>query len=282
MNRKKLMVILYLLVAIVGVACLAKVVLDKPSQSVITQEKEEQVGREQESLDTQDIEYEGHVYGYNYNITNILFIGVDNAGEVQEYEEGHAGQSDTLILLSMNSETESTTIIEISRDSMVEVEIYNRNNKFVGKERMQIAAQFAYGDGKEGSCYLTSKAVSSLLWNIPIDAYIAVNVDGIAEITEAMGGVQITVPKDYTHIEPEFTEGANLLLKGEVAERYVRYRDTKTTGSNSERMERQTQFLEALALQLSEKDSSWYDEILEESKEYITTDFDLKKLNKVE
>ena len=279
MNRKRTILILFVVLVIVLVACVVKKCSDDNYNDIRQQEKEDSyVSKDDDEQTLQDIEYNGDTYEYNYDVTNILFLGVDNAGEVQEYEEGHAGQSDTLILLSMNAKTESTTMLEISRDSMVDVEVYDRNDKLLGKERMQIAAQFAYGDGKEKSCYRASKAASSLLWGVPIDSYIALNVDGIAEITEEIGGVEITVPEDYTYIEPEFKKGATLVLKGEAAERYVRYRDTSVTGSNQARMQRQTQFLEALALQLAGKDVAWYQKLQEEAGEYITTDLVVEEM----
>ena len=282
MNRKRVIVILFLVLVIVIVACLIKKCSDDNNNDKRQQEKEGSYISQDDGKDgLQDIEYDGETYEYDFAVTNILFLGIDNAGEVQEYEEGHAGQSDTIILLSMNEKTKSTTILEVSRDSMVDVDIYDRNDKFLGKERMQIATQFAYGDGKETSCYRSAKAVASLLWGVPIDAYIALNVDGIAEITELMGGVEITIPKDYTYIEPEFVEGATLNLKGEMAERYVRYRDTNVMGSNNERMERQTQFLEALALQLTGKDAGWYQDLWEEADEYITTDIEAGEMDQL-
>lgn len=282
MNRKRTIMILFLILVIVIVACLVKRCNDENYNDKKQQEKEGSYkSQDDDTKELQDIEYDGETYEYDYDVTNILFMGIDNAGEVQEYEEGYAGQSDTLILLSMDSKTKSTTILEISRDSMVDVEVYDRNDRFLGKERMQIATQFAYGDGKKTSCYRTSKAVSSLLWGVPIDAYIALNVDGIAEITELMGGVEITVPEDYTYIEPEFKKGATLKLKGEMAERYVRYRDTNVTGSNNERMERQTQFLEALALQLTGKDAGWYQNLWEEAEEYVTTDIEVGEMEQL-
>lgn len=282
MNRKRTIMILFVVLVIVIVACLIKRCSDENYNDKQQQQKEGgYTSLDSETQGLQDIEYNGETYEYDYDVTNILFLGIDNAGEVQEYEEGYAGQSDTLILLSMNKKTESTTILEISRDSMVDVDVYDRNDKLIGKERMQIATQFAYGDGKESSCYRASKAVSSLLWDVPIDAYIALNVDGIAEITNLMGGVEITVPEDYTYIEPEFEAGATLNLKGEAAERYVRYRDTDVTGSNNQRMERQTQFLEALAMQLVGKDAGWYQNLWEESEAYVTTNVEVDEMEQL-
>ena len=143
--------------------------------------------------DDRYITYNGTKYEYNYNLRNILFIGVDKSEEMKESEAGQGGQSDALILLSMDKEKKATSILEIPRDSMVDVKIYDVNRTYLSTERAQIALQYAYGDGENLSCELTEEAVSELLYGIPISSYIAMGVDGIAEITNLMGGVNLTV-----------------------------------------------------------------------------------------
>lgn len=212
---------------------------------------------------------------------NILFLGVDKADEFTEQEAGRGGQSDTLILLSMNKEDKTTTLLEISRDTMTDIRVYDINGKYLAKERAQITLQYAYGDGKNKSCRMTKETVEELLYGIPINSYIALGVDGIAVVTDLMGGVRITVPEDYTYIDPEFQKDAELVLRGEQAERYVRYRDTNESGSNNQRMERQTQFLQALAKQLQGKDLSWYQSVIAGAESYITTNVSMSEIEKL-
>lgn len=225
--------------------------------------------------------YNGMEYVYNYNLRNILFIGVDKTNEFGEYEEGYAGQADCLILLTMNKDEKKTTLLEISRDSMTDVQVYAKDGTDMGVERMQIATQYAYGDGQRRSCQLTANAVSTLLYEIPVHSYISLNIEGVKTVTDLMGGVTITIPKDYTHIDSLFVEGKTIKLNGEQAERYVRYRDTETVGSNNERMERQTHFLRALALQLQGREIPWYQEIREGAKDYLVTDITVKEMERL-
>lgn len=218
---------------------------------------------------------------YNYTLTNVLFIGVDTDEEFTEHKAGWSGQADCLILMSMDKDTKQTRLLEISRDSMTDVDIYDQDGKRIGSQRQQISTQYAYGDGKKRSCQLTTQTVSSLLYEIPIHSYVAMNIDGIARVTELMGGVTVTVPEDYTHIDSTFEKGATLTLQGEKAERYVRYRDTKVTGSNSERMERQNQFLRALATQLQGRSAGWYQKLWVDAEEYIVTDLKVDEIDRL-
>ena len=56
--------------------------------------------------------------------------------------------------------------------------------------------------------------------------------------------------KDYTYIDPAFSEGAMVNLQGELAQKFVRTRDTTVFASNEDRMDRQSQFIKAMVPQL--------------------------------
>lgn len=227
------------------------------------------------------VTYNGKKYEYNHDLKNILFMGVDKQDAIAEQSVGNGGQSDTLILLSTNKEDKTTTLLEISRDAMTDIKIYDMNGKYLSTERAQIALQYAYGDGVKKSALLTKEAVSNLLYEIPISAYLVMGVEGIGTITDAVGGVQITVPEDYTAINPLFQKGAKLTLNGEQAEQYVRSRDVEATGSNNQRMERQKQFLQAMAVQFQGRDMNWYNQVFQQAEDYIVTDASMKELERL-
>lgn len=241
----------------------------------------EQSGQDDELQDERYITYEGQKYEYNYDLRNILFIGVDKADEFTEQMSGRGGQADALILLSLDKNNKTISLLEISRDSMTDVEIYGIDGKKLATERLQVALQYAYGDGTKRSCQLTKEAVSNLLYGIPIHSYVALAVDGVSKVTELMGGVELTVPEDYTNIDSDFAKGATIVLKGEQAERYVRYRDINVTGSNNQRMERQTQFIKALAMQLQGKNAAWYQQLFSGAEEYITTNISTEEMDRL-
>ena len=241
----------------------------------------EQSGQDNELQDERYITYEGQKYEYNYDLRNILFIGVDKADEFTEQMSGRGGQADALILLSLDKKNKTISLLEISRDSMTDVEIYGIDGKKLATERLQVALQYAYGDGTKRSCQLTKEAVSNLLYGIPIHSYVALAVDGVPKVTELMGGVELTVPEDYTNIDSDFAKGATIVLKGEQAERYVRYRDINVTGSNNQRMERQTQFIKALAMQLQGKNAAWYQQLFSGAEEYITTNISTEEMDRL-
>lgn len=231
------------------------------------------------------ITYQGERYRYNTALKTILFMGVDNTEPVatQEYA-GRGGQADVLMVFILDTEKETIQTLQISRDAMIDVDVYDMSGEQIATDQAQIATQYAYGDGEKKSCLLTKEKVSELLYGIPIQSFFSLNIDGIATVSDAIGGIEITVPKDYTEIDPIFQKGAKVLLKGALAEKYVRYRDTTVTGSNNDRMERQRQVIEAAALQLPNRlkqDSNLYKRLWKDADPYMVTDLSTGEVEKL-
>ena len=104
----------------------------------------------------------------------------------------------------------------------------------------------AYGDGEDKSCRLVAEAVSQLLEDIPIQKYISSDLSSISQINDLVGGVTVTVPgDDLEYLGARFKKGRTLKLEGEMAEQFVRSRNTEEDFSNAGRMERQKVYLTA-------------------------------------
>ena len=158
---------------------------------------------------------------------------------------------------------------------MTDVDIYDANGNYYTSVRAQIATQYAYGDGKQSSCLAMEKTVSELLYDLPIAGYVSLDIAGIHAINDAVGGVTITVPEDYTYIDSAFQKGAEITLTGDLAELYVRYRDINQEGSNNERMRRQTQYIPALISTIRKNTSgiaSYYNLYKDVLAPYMVTD----------
>ena len=211
---------------------------------------------DEQMADANVITVDGKDYERNANINGVLFLGIDKEA-ITDFGDipGENGQSDSMNLIVCDSSTKEAQILQISRDTMVDVELYDANGEFRKKKRGQITLQYAFGDGKHFSCRLTTKRVSELLYGVEIEDYFALTLDGMAHVADALGGIPITVPKDYTYIDPAFVEGAEIVLDSELTERYVRYRDKSDIEGNTLRMERQAQFMNALLSTLRNMDS---------------------------
>lgn len=254
-------------------------------QSKKAEEKRE-VSANTESTDSSSyITYNGKKYQYNSDLRTMLFLGVDKDEVVTVRENtGRSGQSDCLILLVLDTENKTTTLLEISRDSMADIKIYGIDGDYMATETAQIATQYAYGDGEKRSCQLTRNAVSNLLYDIPVHDYLSLNMAGIVPIVDQIGGVTITITEDQTAIDPVLVPGATVTMDGILAEKYIRSRDTSVLGSNEQRMERQTQFVQALLEKIKSTEdggNAMLHQFWQAGQPYITTDLSLNMLEKI-
>lgn len=222
-------------------------------------------------------------YKKNSDIKTMLFMGVDKSAKADLHKSpGENGQSDSLNLLVMNQKTNEAQVLQISRDAMVEIDIYDAMGEKLMREQGQIALQYAYGDGEEKSCRLTGEKVSGLLYGTSIDSYISLTMEGIIVATEEIGGVTLTVPEDYTAIDPAFEKGKEVTLNGDLAEKYVRSRDIEVLDSNNQRMERQSQFMNALIQKMQTiKGNTEYVSLYNELQPYMVTNMTADELKAV-
>lgn len=281
---KALPVLILVIVAVLALAA-AVYIGTRKDQTPQNDDSNDKAQTEDGADDEYAVTYKGKKYKYNSNLKTMLFLGVDKNNEVEIQEiAGRSGQSDCLILLVLNEKEQTTTLLEISRDAMTDVKVYGINGDYMSTTKAQIATQYAYGDGEKRSCNLVVNAVSDLLYGIRIHDYLALNMAGIEPIVDGIGGVELTIPKDYTQYNEAFVQGATLNLTGAQAERYVRGRNLEEWDSNNDRMERQTQFIHALLEKVQGTEdggNAMLKKFWSIGEPYITTDLELNMLEKM-
>lgn len=222
------------------------------------------------------IVYDGKQYKYNEHLSNFIFLGVDTREKVQEYntKEG-VGQADAIFLVSLNRKEKTMQVLTIPRDTMTAIRIIGLDGEDAGVTKNHINLQYAFGDGKSKSCQLMKEAVSNLLYDLPIQGYCSMNMDGIPIATKTVGGVQVVVPNNTLEaVNPQFKEGAEVTITEENAEQFVRHRDINISQSALSRTERQMAFLEAFAAKvkkIANKDKDFAITLLESVEDYVVT-----------
>ncbi len=190
------------------------------------------------------VKYNGIIYAYNKEMMTFLFMGIDKDGDAKEVAEGtDGGQADALFLVAVNPKDRTVKVIGLNRNTMADVDIYNEEGAYVNTVKAQIAVQHGFGNGMEESCDYQCKAVSRLLYGLPIHGYAAINMAAIPALNDAVGGVDVTVQEDISIKDPLLVKGAQVHLEGKSAFWYVKYRDMNQFGSADGRLERQKQYL---------------------------------------
>ncbi|TRV77468.1 LytR family transcriptional regulator [Streptomyces sp. 130] len=180
-----------------------------------------------------------------HDAENILLIGSDSrAGDNREYgrDDGGSQRSDTTILLHLAADRKSATAMSIPRDLMVDIPACHQAGKAATRAQF---AQFNWAFEMGGTA-CTIRTVEKMT-GIRIDHHMVIDFNGFKDMVDAVQGVEVCLK------EPVDDKDAHLKLKagrqkldGEQALGYVRARKSLGNGSDTDRMDRQQQFLGAL------------------------------------
>ena len=125
----------------------------------------------------------------------ILLMGVDTGNGSRE--DPWAGNSDTMILVTVNPRTKETTMTSLERDILTNVS----SDRQTVQEKLNAA--YAQGGAK-----LAIKTIQDLL-NIHIDRYVMINMKGLIQLVDKIGGITVNNPFDFDisieENEPEYT-----------------------------------------------------------------------------
>lgn len=224
------------------------------------------------------IRYDGKIYKYNDNLQNYLFMGIDNDSIAQQATDGiSGGQSDAMFLLVLDEAKRDVKIIAINRNTMVPVDVYDREGNFLVQMDLQICLQHGYGDGMKLSCMRAVEAVDRLLRDVPISGYMSLNMGGLPAVNDAIGGVEITPIESVKRGDIVIKKGEAVNLTGEQAYAYLRTRDVDKFASANDRLARQEQYIIAFISKLMQNPGLG-NKIYEAGQDYIVASIDLPKL----
>ena len=228
------------------------------------------------------IRYNNAWYELRDNLETVLLIGLDKFEDGTENNSyNNDRQSDFLLLGVFDHTNKTLSAIHINRDTMADVPVLSVNGSVVDQEYQQLAFAYTYGSGGHDSCRNTRNAVSALLYDLPIDHYVAVTMDAVAVLNDTVGGVTVTIPEDMTAVDPAMVLGEEVTLTGEQALAFVRARQQLEDSSNLNRMERQRTYLQALSKQLVDaynRDPDFWTDASLQLYDKVITDYSLPTL----
>ena len=207
----------------------------------------------QEEFVSKTIERDGVAYFPRQDITTVLVIGVDQFGPVQDSGVYmNRGSSDLNVVLIFDEAAKVCNVLHLNRDTMLDVSVLGLGGKPAGTIYGQLALAHTYGSGLEDSCVNTVNTVSNFLYGIEIDYYLAVNMDAIAIVNDAVGGVTVNVTEDFSQVDPSIGMG-EVTLMGDHALSFVRSRKGVGNQMNLSRISRHQEYLEGFFKALEQK-----------------------------
>ncbi|MCK9445129.1 MAG: LCP family protein [Tissierellaceae bacterium] len=167
--------------------------------------------------DLKDFEEDNKIEPKVKNEILFLLMGVD----AKDVKKSKGTRTDTMMLIKVNFEDGSIDLLSIPRDTRVSV----RGNE----DKINHAHAF-------GGVELTMKTTRDFL-NLDIDYYVKVDYRAVKEVVNAIGGVDIDVPKNMKYKDPAADPPLNIDIKkgfqtlnGDLAHDFLRYRSGYSDG----------------------------------------------------
>lgn len=274
MKKKNIIVFIISIVVILAITAVAFAMKNNSKEEKNTSSKLQQ---ESENY----ISYNGQKYQHNDHLRTYLYMGIDKDGPVAEAEDSvSGGQSDAMFLIVVDSEKKTISVLSINRNTMTDVDVYDKDGNFVDTRELQICLQHGFGDGMRTSCQRSVDAVSNLLYGEPVSGYIAMNMDAMPLMNDSVGGVTVEVLDDLTSPSRNVSlhKGETVTLNGDEAYVYLRSRDINEFDSATKRLNRQVQYIQAFVKQAKSKDAATLVSAYDAITDYIVTNVDVPNL----
>lgn len=175
---------------------------------------------------------------------NILLLGIDRRGGT-----GWGYRTDTIIIVTLDPSNKTAGLLSIPRDLQVTI-------PDLGEDRVNTVNVYGYVQHYPGEGPALLKKTIEANFAIPIDYYILADFDGFREIVDALGGIELEVPRElhdtqYPDPKPDDPYAYRTIhfdpgwqhMDGKRALEYVR---SRMSTSDADRAWRQQQILLAI------------------------------------
>ncbi|HEL2733204.1 TPA: LCP family protein [Streptococcus suis] len=180
----------------------------------------------------------------------ILLMGVD-MDQATRGGDWEGGRSDSMILVTVNPQTKETNMMSLTRDIMVEIAEANGESSGTVEK---LNHSYSYGQAP------MAIATIEKMMDINIDHYIEINMDGLVELVDAVGGIEVNntlgFPISISEHEPAYTsivQPGKQLVNGDQALVYARMRYDDPEGDIG-RQRRQREVITAIIKKLLQLD----------------------------
>ncbi|HEM6497841.1 LCP family protein [Streptococcus suis] len=180
----------------------------------------------------------------------ILLMGVD-MDQATRGGDWEGGRSDSMILVTVNPKTKETNMMSLTRDIMVEIAEANGESSGTVEK---LNHSYSYGQAP------MAIATIEKMMDINIDRYIEINMDGLVELVDAVGGIEVNntlgFPISISEHEPAYTsivQPGKQLVNGDQALVYARMRYDDPEGDIG-RQRRQREVITAIIKKLLQLD----------------------------
>ena len=212
-------------------------------------------------------------------VINIMLLGSDS----KDMNDTYGGNSDAMIIVSINPKYKSIKLISIPRDTAADIDGLDHRFKI----------NYAFATGKE---QLALKTVNTT-FDLNLKEYVTINISSMYDIINELGGVEVNVTKDEMKWVNEYadmfygfsgkpsqklTKYGKVTLTGEQTASYVKERMSGTNYASSEhgdygRTRRQRDVFISMLNKIASKEPKEISRILDLILSQVTTNINVTK-----
>lgn len=212
-------------------------------------------------------------------VINIVLLGSDS----KDMSDQYSGNSDAIMIVSINPKYKSIKLISIPRDTAAYIDGVENRYKI----------NYAFALGKE---QLALKTINKT-FDLNLKEYVTVNISSMYDIINELGGVEVNITKDEMKWINEYidmfygfsgkktqkvTKYGKVTLTGEQAAAHVKERMAGTSNATNEhgdygRTRRQRDIFTAMLNKIASKDPGEISRIIDLILEQVTTNVDVAK-----
>ncbi len=196
------------------------------------------------TLFSQDFRSSGQVEDYfEERVVNVVFFGLHNRNEDNTF--GDVYFVDTILVVAVNFDQDKLTLLAVPRDSYVEIAHSGV------KDRIRQSYSYGYSNfeqagrdekHQQGLRYAID-TLGGLLGGVKLDYYMAMDIEGLKQLIDAMGGVYYDVEEPMIGFTlQESLDAGPQLLDGQGYLTYLTYREPDAR-DDLNRMQRQRSLL---------------------------------------
>ncbi|MFO7951725.1 MAG: LCP family protein [Bacillota bacterium] len=176
---------------------------------------------------------------FEERIINVVVLGLHNRQEDNTF--GDIYYVDTIMVASINFDRDSLSLLAVPRDSYVEIAHSGE------KDRLRQSYEYGYEQAgskpHQAGMQYALDTIDQFLEEIELDYYIAMDIEGLKQLIDSMGGVYYTVEEEMVGFTPqESLEAGSQMLDGQGYLTYMTYRE-EDARDDINRIERQKSLL---------------------------------------
>ncbi|WP_302760158.1 M56 family metallopeptidase [Christensenella hongkongensis] len=244
-TKKGAAAVALLLIAVLGFACFTTAcapITESIAQAVDTADESRMADA------SQQVGVDGKIYTPKADTLSVLLLGVDSDGSEAKQAQGE--RSDMMLLLTADMAANTISLTSLPRDTRTNVHEVDLETGEIKEKSWMTKLNHAYnrGGGQEKfGAKNAMRATQDLLscegrLSIPIDYYVSIDLGHLAELTDALGGVEVTLDQDFSGLG---SKGDTLTLNGDQARVYLQNRKQMDDGE-MDRQRHERSFMTAI------------------------------------